>query len=502
MFLLMKITFYLFAGLVYCTAYAAEKSVVGTVVQVDKDAAPLVVVDKGGQRVDTKSLIHEFTNTSTYSEKRDILNNLIGDKDFVEAVVDLLKGQGNLLFKAQTLRFLLKMREMNDLSKRDHVAILSKVIQNQSVHHGFLKPLALDQVASYVSEGDVGELGIEDSLVKEDIPMDFRLFLLREYLKKNICKKPITSATIKIVKNKLDIRIRYELLDLFFKNCNKHADFENAVTSLVIEPNLEWSLKERILLSHDQSQSRICSDTVLDHLLSFFSIKTNWHVRNAVIWMLSNVKAGCSGKVVTFFSDLVQKSSDGMLIELLDFRQTMVQSILWSLVRSGLINKDEHVVSELKKMAMKHDMNIYFRIRSIEALQDLSLYLGSAAQALYEIVRDNKRIPRSDFVTYDQKIRDEQDTKVRDSAFMSLVELLTENRSDFLSFLFVHREDLDSDQLYRRKAFIGQPIAGNLDVYARPALISLRDDEKIDTEIGGQSTNYREYATHILNNSQ
>jgi hypothetical protein len=322
---------------------------------------------------------------------------------------------------------------------------------------------------------------MEESLVSDGLPVKFRVFLLRKYLEQEVCTQPVVSATMDIVKNnKQDIREREKILNLFFGVCNQNGDFENAMTSLAVEPKLEWFLKEKIILSHDSDYKRICSDTVLNHLKLFFSNNMDWHVRNAVIWILADVKGDCDDKIISFFSGFVQQSSEGMSIELLDFRQTMIQSILWSLVRLGVRTQNENIVSELKNMAMKYDMNLYFRIRAVEALQDLSVYFNSAAQALYEVVRDNKRTPQSNFVTYEQRIRDEQDTKVRDSAFIALVELLTNHTSAFLSFFSVHQEEIDSDQLYRRKAFSNQPKPARLDTHARPVLDQLRNDETVD----------------------
>ena len=482
--------FFLLTIFIYCTAYAAENGAGETTME---EATPSGV-NGNDQTADKEALIHQFTNTKSYSERRDIFNHLIGDQDPVVAAINLLNGQENPSFKVQFFYFTLGMREANDLSQRDHGAILFGVMKDQLDHNKFLNSLILDQL----STGSVTELSIEDALIDKSVSIKiFRLFLLKKFLEEGVCKQSVSLTTTDVVKeHTLDVRDRTEVLDLFFETCHQHDEFESVMTSLVVEPKLEWSLKEKILLSHDLDYSRVCSEIVLDHLLISFFENKDWHIRNAIIWMLSDVQGECDSKIISFFSDFVQQSSEEMSIELLDFRQTMIQSILWSLVRLGFRNQNENIVSELKKMAMKYDMNLYFRIRAVEALQDLTIYFDSAAQALYEIVRDNKRLLRSDFVTYEQKIRDEQDTKVRDSAFISLVELLTADQSVFLAFLFVHKEELDSDQLYRRKAFVDQPIPDHLDIYAKPALVKLSSDEKVDKK-------YHEYIqTYSLNNSQ
>lgn len=452
------------------------------------------------EKQDSQTLfVHQFIIAKDYSERKGIFscligdeNCLIGDKNIVEATVELLSGQENSLFKIQLFHFLVEMRKAEDMSQRDHVAILFSVIRKQSKYTKYLNPLVLDHLSEYsFTELDVETSLIEASLIDVNTPLKFKLFLLKGSLEEGVCNKSVASTTLNVVRNNdLDVRIRAEMLIFFSEKCNKHDDFKKTMTTLAVEPKLEWFLKEKVLLLYDPEYNRICSDKVLDHLFSFFSEDIDWHVRNTVIWMLSNVQGNvqeiCDNKIISFFSNFVQKSSEGMSIKLLDFRQTMIQSILWSLVRLGLRNENKNVVFELKKIAMRYDVNEYFRIRAVEALQDLSIFLDSAAQALYEIVRDNKRIPQSEFVTYEQKERDFQDKKVRKGAFIALVELVTKNRSDFLSFIHKHKEELHSDQLYRRKAFADLLLPERLDSYAHPALLQLYDDKKVDQD-------YRDY---------
>ena len=472
MFCFVKLVFIL-TFFTCCTAYAADN---GTG-EVTMGGAAASVADGSGQSVYKRSFIREFMNKKDYSGRRGAFRYLVGDQDPVVVVLDLLNSHESPAFKVKMLHFLLEMKRANDIGNREYGAILSGVMSDQPVHNRFLNPLILDQLSTDVITG----FGMEESLVDNSVPVEFRVFLLKKYLVQEVCTPPVVLATMDIVKNNgQDVREREKVLNLFFGVCNQSDDFENAMTSLAVEPKLEWSLKEKIILSHDSDYKRICSDTVLNHLKLFFSDNMDWHVRNAVIWILADVKGGCNNKIISFFSGFVQQSSEEMSIELLDFRQTMIQSILWSLVRLGFRTQNENIVSELKNMAMKYDMNLYFRIRAVEALQDLSIYFDSAAQALYEIVRDNKRIPQSNFVTYEQRIRDEQDTKVRDSAFIALVELLTNHTSAFLPFFSMHQEEIDSDQLYRRKAFFNQPMPVHLDTYVRPVLNQLRNDGKVD----------------------
>ena len=208
-------------------------------------------------------------------------------------------------------------------------------------------------------------------------------------------------------------------------------------------------------------------------------------------WLIH--KRDVMGRLFSHFSQFVQDSSDHIATELLNFRHAKIKSIIWSLVRLGINNKNNEVVSHLKSMAMNYKMNIYFRVMAVEALRDLSIYLNSAAQALYEIVRDNKRregsSSQSGFITDDQEVRDRSDKEVTHRALDVLAELLTANREKFFSF---RTGSLSYGALYRRKAFDGQTIPEDLDAYIRPVLGRLMEDERVD-EI------YRDWAYKILN---
>ena len=274
-----------------------------------------------------------------------------------------------------------------------------------------------------------------------------------------------------------DVRVREEILQLLFTACGDSADFTPVAGALLIAPDLEWYLREQAILF--DYQKSLCSGEVQQSLMDFFYETSVWPIRNAVVWVLSNTAKNCDSITISFLSDFIQRDTDGVAMELLDFRQHNIQSVLWALVRLGIKNQNPLIVTELKNMAMKYDMNIYFRIRAVEALQDLSLYMPSAAQALYEIVRDNKRIARSEFVTYEQRIRDEQDTQVRDVAFIGLVELVNVTQTEFLPFLSVHREKWNADQLYRNRAFAGREVPEDMGAYARLALEDLQADPQV-----------------------
>ena len=294
----------------------------------------------------------------------------------------------------------------------------------------------------------------------------------------------------------LNINTRDLLLENFFKTCEKTPVFKTAIIDLAVAPNLEWSLKQKALVWH-QTHSEQCSPKIITHLLQLFSEDGNWHVRDAALWFLSNVskEGDCDEQIISFLSDLIQQDAHQMSVQAVNFRQIKIKTILWVLVRLAVRHQDEAVALEFKRMAMHHNLNMYFRITAVEALQDLSLYSPAAAQSLYEIVRDTKRVRQSDFVTYYQGIRDKQDTKVRNYALASLANLIGTDQSDFLPFLnqnFLDR--VDSDQIHRIKAFENQSIPADLGLYARPALLQLSQDSQVDQKS-------RASAHNILNGS-
>ena len=450
-----------------------------------------VQVSNFSEALDKNTLISEFINANSYPKKKEIFNKLVTSQNHVQPVTTLFTEGENLTFKEHLLHFLKQMVINKDLNEPEHITILAHITALNNITMRPLEPLIHNQLTTYISSNNPIVKEVEHILMSTKAPIDTQVLFLKKYLTNNICSSTIISSSERLVKDSnLSIPIRSEILQLFFQVCNEHEIFQQTVISLATEPSLEWTLKSQAILQYNKINT--CSDTLTDHLLWFFYENPNWHIRDTVIWTLSQTEGRCARKVITFLSNFVKEDKEKIEMELLEFRQIHIQSILWTLVHLGVNNP--YVVNELKAMVMKYDMNNYFRIRSVEALQDLSLYLEPAAQALYEIVRDNKRVSDSDFVTYDQKIRDDNDTEVRNSAFLALVELVEKERAEFLSFLFIHRERLDADQLYRKKAFSNHDIPDALDLYARPALIRLSQDNKINKQ-------YRDYAITVLERS-
>lgn len=457
MFCSMKPFVYLLIAIICCVAQAQDNN---TSEAADRDA-----------------LMLEFTNEESYSKRIEIFSKLVADPN--QQIIMFFTEGDNLSFKRQLLHFLKAMTLNRDLDESTHIAILSHILTLDRTILNPLESLVHDHLAPYISQDKLSDESVNRLLTNKNIAIDFQELFLKEYLTNNICNPAVITSSKQLIKNSnLNMSTRIEILQSFFKVCSEYDNFQETVVSLAIEPSLEWALKEKALLQANKSNT--CSNEIIDHLLWFFYEDLNWHIRDAVIWILTQTERECSQKIVTFFSDFVQKNMKELRSELLEFRQIKIQSVLWALVHLGINNP--LAVNELKKMAMKHDMNNYFRIRAVEALQDLSLYLEPAAQALYEIARDNRRITQSDFVTYDQQIRDDRDTEVRDSACLALTELVEKERTDFLSFLFIHRERLDAEQLYRKKAFSNQTIPVNLDIYAHPTLVTLTQDEKVDQQ--------------------
>lgn len=453
---------------------------------------------------DPASALEEFINTEDYSSRLEIF--LKNNTDPVKMAVCLLNNTDELSGK-QVLYFLEDMKTENDISTQNYIAILSNVIKNPVllIQKHSLVDVVFNQISVYISpdtdqiyEEDVED--VEELLTNESIHTDFQIFFLKKYLEQEICKPSVIVSVLRAVNNQdLNIYKRSEILELSFTACQKNDEFKDefkhAMSLLAVEPELEWSLKEKVLIYHQKNSVVCCSDSdpVVEHLIESFSQEINWHIREAIVDILSESPQGCARKVISFFSEFVMQdlAQISTPTELVDFRQRKIQLILWSLVRIGMKYEHPFVVSELKKMAMKYNMNVYFRVRAVEALQDLSLYFDIAAQALYEIVRDNKRTHESedDFITYDQTIRDENDTKIRDQAFLVLVELLEENYSDFFSFL--SKTSNLEQQIYRSKVFQDQSLPDSLDLYARPALVTLAQDTKVEQK-------YRDKAQEIL----
>ena len=439
---------------------------------------------------DRNTLISEFMKVDSYNKKKELFNKLITDQNQSQQIINLFTEEANYTFQKQLFGFLKQMVINKELNESEYATILAHLIESNNISLNHLQPRIYNQLTTYISSNNPLVNNIEHILMSENTYIDTQVLFLKEYLTNNICRPIVISSSKRLVTNlNLNIRLRSEILQLFLQVCKKHEDFQQIIISLAIEPLLEWSLKNQIILQHNKTN--ICSHTLTDHLLRFFYKNPNWHIRDTVIWILSQTNGECAEKVVTFFSTFVKEDKEKIEMELLEFRQIHIQSILWALVHLGINNNPNIVVSELKAMTMKYDMNTYFRIRAVEALQDLSLYLEPAAQALYEVVRDNKRISDSDFVTYDQNIRDNNDTEVRNRAFLSLVELIEKEKAEFLPFFSVHNTKWETDQLYRKKALSNHDIPNVLDLYARPALTQLSQDNKVDKQ-------YRDYASDLL----
>ena len=325
------------------------------------------------------------------------------------------------------------------------------------------------------------------------------------------CDRALISDGQAVISNRyLNIREREKILDLFFTICKSHPDFINkTVVSWVMDLDIEWYLREKMLLFHNE-QSKECSEKMTNHLLRFFFSMPR-HIRRSLIWLLTDVKPRnldqllkytietteareqeissgisniCDQKIIAFLSRFVQKDSQDMPLELRDFRQYNIQSVLYALARMTVKTGDPAVVSELKAIAMNQDINIYFRVSAVEVLQDLSLYFDSSAQALYDIVRDNKKVSQSGFITRDQKVRDheDEDRQVSYRAFSSLRELSEKEPEEFFRFLFTYRKNRDDSHLYRKRFFSGLPLPEELDKYSLPVLTALSRDSKTASE--------------------
>ena len=308
-------------------------------------------------------------------------------------------------------------------------------------------------------------------------------------LKKDLCDNSTMNLAIQTVQDKtLEMNKRVGALNLFFENCQNHKQFLSIVKEVALDSQLEWRIKEQALLFH-QVHNQNCSNDLVKHLLNIFPTPLLWSVRDAMIWVLSETKKGCDEEIIKFFAGFIQEPAVRLASELVDFRQEKIQSLIWALVRLGIKNENLSVVEELKKIAMKSDMNLYFRIRAVEALQDLSFYLDSASWTLYEIIRDiNKRVPSNS-----QRIQYQKDTEVRDSAFSSLLDLIQKERQELLYFLLIPKEQLPDEELYRRKGFSQLPLPKyKLSTSPRTALNALIEDKTTPKE-------YRQYALLVVN---
>ena len=440
-------------------------------------------------------LITDFMSMQDYKKRLGIFNNLMRTDDKVRSLGCLLNSELDNSFRGQLLYFLddMKKNDPDNLGEEEHIAVLSHVLREPSIPE-FLRSLVFDQLVSYISNKNINLYkAFLSTGSNNDLLMEFRIFFIQEVLEQGICEKSVIQSSLMIIKDDhLELQTRDEILELFFAACNIQEGFEDAVTALAVDSDLEWALKIKAVQRSNRVSSASCFNTIVHHLLSFFSRETRWHIRDAAVWTLADTPKGCDGEIISHFFQFVQDSSDHIGTELLDFRHAKIKSIIWSLVRLGIRNENNEVVSHLKSMAMNYKMNVYFRVMAVEALRDLSIYVNSAAQALYEIVRDNKRregSSQSGFITDDQEARDRSDKEVTHRALDVLAELLTAKQEKFFSF---RTGSLDYGELYRRKAFDGQTIPEELDAYIRPVLGRLIKDERVDHI-------YRDWARKVLN---
>ena len=318
--------------------------------------------------------------------------------------------------------------------------------------------------------------------------------VVEDNLKQDLCDDSAMELALKTIQNtQLEMNKRKGALKIFFNTCQNHKQFLQTVREVALDPQLEWRLKEQALLFH-QMHNKNCSNELVTHLLNMFPMPLLWSIRDAMIWVLSETKKGCDQKIIQFFARFIQEPAVRLSSELVDFRQQKIQSLIWALVRLGIKNENLSVVEELKKIAIKQGMNVYFRVRAVEALQDLSFYLESASWTLYEIIKNiNKRVPSNEItLTYTQRIQYKKDTEVRDSAFSSLVDLIKKERQELLYFLLVAKEQLPDEELYRRKGFFKLPLPKyNFSASARTALTALIEDKT--------TQEYLQYALLFIN---
>ncbi len=378
----------------------------------------------------------------------------------------------------------------------------------------------------FTSAGTGSSPGAPYSALENPVSVDS----LKQLLKQKNCEDSVIILSFNAIKDPtLNIRMRDELFKLTLQLCSEQENFIQKITALALESHLEWSLKEQAIVFVQNQQ--ICSDEITDHLLQILYSPISWHIRNSVIWVLSDTPKGCDQKVISSLSQLVHSYPfQGILAhdilkvfeyidldsiptissEMSDFLEAKIRSVLWSLVRLGIRNQNINVVVELKKTAMRADMNTYYRTLAVEALQDLSLYVDSAAQALYELARDSRLhldpvnySYNYDYYnsllkiagTYYQTIQEKEDAKIRRRAFQALAELVEGDIQKTLSFLFITPGSGYTDsEVARRNAMVDKPMPTDLGLYARPVLTQLLNDPRVEI-----SQEYRGIAVRVLN---
>ena len=238
-----------------------------------------------------ESLITNFTNTQDYQKRLDIFNNFIRTNDKVRSVSCLLINSEQNEFKRQLLYFMDDMKKSNpdNLSGEEHIAVLYNVLKDRSLP-GSLMSLIFDQFFSYISDISNENINLYFKFFlstesSDNLPVEFRIFFIKEVLKQNICEKPVIQSSLMVIKDdRLDLQTRDEILELFFAACDTKEDFEDAVTALAVESDLEWALKIKAVQLSNDALSTGCFDTIVHHLLSFFSREIRWHIRDAAVW--------------------------------------------------------------------------------------------------------------------------------------------------------------------------------------------------------------------------
>ena len=290
-----------------------------------------------------------------------------------------------------------------------------------------------------------------------------------------------------------NIRERINTLYTFAQSCPEEQ-VESVLEQVVLTPTAEWPLKEMAL--DQMSEQGLCKENLQNYLLNFIKLeRVDWHVREAVIWILSNTPAQCDTSVIQFFAEFIQQEQPNLKMEVVLFRQQMIHNLFWGLVRLGVNNQNALVSRELKEITMNENLNVYFRIVAIQALQDISIFHEDAAQALYEIVRDSVTTKKStEFETYYESIRNEKNQQIQVNAFASLVQVMQEG-VEFLDFVSRRMENVKEKNWSRWKAFKHQDIPEDITQYIRIALQDISVDPQIDKV-------YRTHANKVLTRTQ
>ena len=290
-----------------------------------------------------------------------------------------------------------------------------------------------------------------------------------------------------------NIREKIKTLYTFAQSCPREQ-VEPVLEQVVLTPTAEWPLKEIAL--DQMSEQGLCKENLQNYLLEFIKLEQeDWHVREAIIWILSNTPVKCDTSVIQFFAEFIQQEQPNLNMEVVLFRQQMIHNLFWGLVRLGVNNQNALVSRELKEITMNENLNVYFRVVAIQALQDISIFHEDAAQALYEIVRDSVTTEKSNgFETYYESIRNEKNQRIQVNAFASLVQVMREG-VEFLDFVSRRMENVKKHDRLRWKALRQKDIPEDITQYIRIALQEISVDPQID-EI------YRTHANEVLTRTQ